>query len=355
MKEGAIRAACKEEVERITLSMEHVKSVNKMMAANVGKMEHTVADTQKAYTETCAQLAKEKLLRRHREHQTEQAKKEVLSEKSKKHMHTLVYKQQIVILKEAVAKERAERLMLEHNAKDSHNEMHKLKNMIAKTKLLERLKKKRQESVDAEPVFDLDVTALKDSPVMNGGWVTNEVASDLQFVAASSDNLEQSRQLLQQIKYVSLCETVDDLESELDDLHRVKQLKQKGIDNIEANVDAASMLAESKEHELRAEVEELTTDLKESDTEVMKLRQEVEEANTTIREWQEYYEENMKDKDKKESFDEPNDLEGSMNIDALEGSMMNIDAVEANDSDSFEESVAEDAADDQKDRLSDVD
>jgi len=80
-KEKNIRTSCDMEIKAVTEEMDEVKNTNKMMAAKVGRIEHSIEETQRKYVDVCATLAKEKLLRRTREAQTEQAKKDVLSEK----------------------------------------------------------------------------------------------------------------------------------------------------------------------------------------------------------------------------------------------------------------------------------
>ena len=70
------------------------------------------------------------------------------------------------------------------------------------------------------------------------------MASDLSLVAAGSSPLGQAAALLSRMTHASLCATVDSLESEMDDLRRVKH---GGMRAIEAGVDAQAMLAERRE------------------------------------------------------------------------------------------------------------
>jgi len=274
-------------------------------------------------------------------------------------MHTLVYKQQIEILKEAVLKERNQRHQLENTVKESHAAQNNLKNLVAKSKLMERLKKKRQEN--AAPAFDLNLDSLKDSPLLKGGWISNEVKSDLEYVAASAEDINQSSRLMGQFKYKALCETVDDLEAELSDLYKVKELKVRTIDAIEANVDAASLIAENKEVALHAEVAELTTDLRESEAEVIKLRKELAEANSTIIEWQEYYDDHMREADPDDVLAGDGQCQREREVGSVEFSKLEDcdegvkeEIAGEDESGSFEESVGERSEGD-GDRLSDVD
>ena len=210
-------------------------------------------------------------------------------------MQTLVLKQQIEILNSGLSKERAEKLKLEGNARDHHGENKKLKEMVAKSNLIQRLKKKneqkRDEEEEGEEIVDFNLASLQESPM--SGWMSNtKTMSELEIVASGN---EQTQVILGQCKIAALCLNIDDLEAENDLLEvgrdKFKNLKMKGLNDVMAGADATSMLEERKTEELRLENSDLAYDLEEALQVIENLKEERDDANHKNVEWQVYFDE----------------------------------------------------------------